>query len=183
MITHEKASTYIQLRRQIEGSGFEIQAIVLDGRKGIREVFSDLPVQMCQFHQIMIMRRYLTQNPRLESAKELKLLCRNLCDISKDEFIETFNEWNEKWSEFLNERTYDEDGKWRYTHRKIRAARRSIITNLPYLFTCQDHPELKIPKTTNCVESINSKLKELTRIHRGYNMDLKHKIITEILSK
>ncbi len=41
-------------------------AAVIDGRKGGKEVFSDVPVQMCQYHQLMILRRYLTMNPRLE---------------------------------------------------------------------------------------------------------------------
>jgi len=183
IITYEKSSNYLELRHQIEKRGFTITAIVIDGRKGIRQVFSDIPVQMCQFHQLMILRRYLTLNPRLEPARELKQICKNLCQMEKDNFLILFNEWNREWSDFLKEQTYDESGKWHYTHRRLRAARRSIITNLPYLFTYQDYPEMNIPNTTNCLESLNAKLKELSRVHRGYSNQLKANIIAEVLAK
>jgi len=75
------------------------------------------------------------------------------------------------------------DGKWHYTHRRLRSARRSIITNLPYLFTWQNYPELKIPDTTNYAESVHLRIKELLRVHRGFNSALKQKIIKEILAK
>ncbi|PIS28946.1 MAG: hypothetical protein COT43_05180 [Candidatus Marinimicrobia bacterium CG08_land_8_20_14_0_20_45_22] len=182
IITYEKSSTYLELRRRIERKGFTITAVVIDGRKGVREVFSGIPVQMCQFHQLMILRRYLTLNPRLESAGELKEICKYLCKMEKDEFIYIFNKWSEKWFGFLSERTRDDAGKWHYTHRRLRSARRSIFTNLPYLFTYQDYPDLGIPNTTNCLESLNAKLKELTRVHRGYSKQVKLKIIAEILA-
>jgi len=103
--------------------------------------------------------------------------------MEKDNFLILFNEWNREWSDFLKEQTYDESGKWHYTHRRLRAARRSIITNLPYLFTYQDYPEMNIPNTTNCLESLNAKLKELSRVHRGYSNQLKANIIAEVLAK
>jgi len=68
------------------------------------------------------------------------------------------------------------------THKRIRSARKSIKRHLPYLFTYQNYPELDIPNTTNDIESMNSKIKDLLRIHRGYSKKLKDKIINEILS-
>ncbi len=183
IVKSETSFEYRKLKLQIENLGFTIQAVVIDGRKGIKEVFRDIPIQMCQFHQLMILRRYLTMNPRLEAAKELKQICKNLCKIKENEFVVKFNNWNVKWYEFLKEKTFNENGKWFYTHKRLRSARRSLITNIPYLFTYQNYSKLNIPNTTNCVESINSKLKELTKIHRGFNIDLKCKIIDEILSK
>ena len=171
------------MRKYIEEKGFRILAVVLDGRKGIKEVFSDVPVQMCQFHQKMILRRYLTLNPRLEPAKQLKHLCENICKDEEIIFMKKFHKWNKKWAEFLKERTYYENGKWSYTHRRLRSARRSLQTNMPFLFTYQKYIEFNIPNTTNSVESINSKLKGLTRIHGGFNSQLKCKIIDEILFK
>jgi len=41
------------------GQGFIIKGIVCDGRKGLLQGFAGLPVQMCQFHQAAIVRRYL----------------------------------------------------------------------------------------------------------------------------
>lgn len=46
-------------------SVFIILAIVVDGRPGIRTVFADLPLQMCQFHLIQIVNRYITKKPKL----------------------------------------------------------------------------------------------------------------------
>ena len=119
IIAYEKSSIYLQLRHRLEQQGFQITAIVIDGRKGIREVFSDVPVQMCQFHQLMILRRYLTLKPRLKAAKELKAICKNMCKMEKDEFVALFEKWDKDWYNFIYERTYDENGKWYYTHRKL----------------------------------------------------------------
>ena len=96
----ENIETYIKLRREIEGKGFEILAAVTDGKPGLRDVFSDVPVQMCQFHMKMIMRKYLTLRPRIEAARELKTLTNNLTKISEDEFKIEFIKWNIKWYEF-----------------------------------------------------------------------------------
>ena len=182
-IQTESKSVYITLKQKIETQGFKIIAVVLDGRSGIRNVFKEVPIQMCQFHQLSILRRYLTLNPRLKASKELKVLCKNLCNYSRKEFEEKFKNWNTRWNDFLKEKTVTENGKWHYTHRRLRSARRSIVTNIPYLFTYLEYPNLKIPNTTNHVESINSKVKEFTSVHRGFKIELKHKIIAEILWK
>jgi len=42
-------------------NGFIIEGIVCNGLRGMFALFADYPVQMCQFHQICIVRRYLTQ--------------------------------------------------------------------------------------------------------------------------
>ena len=182
-IERETALIYKTLRSNIELHGFIVLAAVIDGRKGVKEVFTDVPVQMCQYHQLMILRRYLTMNPRLEAGRELRTISKNLCNVNRSEFEQHFVQWCEKRDSFLKERTYNVDGKWRYTHRRLRAARRSLMTNLPYLFTYQDYPELEIPNTTNYAESIHSKIKDLLRVHRGFSSELKQKIIREILTK
>ena len=179
----ENIESYKNLRREIESKGFKILAAVTDGKHGLRELFKGVPVQMCQFHMKMIMRRYLTLRPRIEAAQELKILTTNLTKISETEFNNEFTKWDNKWSEFLKERTLHPNGKRSFTHRKLRAARRSIRRHLPHLFTYQNYPELDIPNTTNDIESMNSKIKDLLRIHRGYSKKLKNKIINEILSK
>jgi len=182
-VSIENIESYRNLRREIESKGFEILAAVTDGKHGLREVFSDIPVQMCQFHMKMILRRYLTLRPRVEAAQALKKLTNNLTKISETEFNKEFIKWDNKWSLFLKERTAHPNGGSSFTHRKLRAARRSIIRHLPFLFTYQNYPDLNIPNTTNDIESMNSKLKDLLRIHRGYSKKLRNKIINEILSK
>ncbi len=51
--------------------GFTIKAIVCDGRRGLLQLFPGLPIQMCQFHQVAIIRRYLTKKPKMQASKEL----------------------------------------------------------------------------------------------------------------
>ena len=65
-ITSESKKIYLKMKNEIESQGFSITAVVLDGRTGIRSVFKNIPIQMCQFHKLAILRRYLTNNPRLE---------------------------------------------------------------------------------------------------------------------
>ena len=182
-IRTESKSVYMNLKQKIEAQEFEIRAVVIDGKRGVKEVFQPIPVQMCHFHQILIIRRYITQKPRLEAAKELKKLVSNLCKFKQEEFVTSFEEWCTKWENFLKERTYKEDGSWHYTHQRIRSARRSIKSNLQYLFTFEKYPDLYIPNTTNELESLNAKLKNLLYIHSGYKRYLKDKIIEEILFK
>ena len=182
-IRTESKAVYKNLKNKIVGQGFDIKAVVIDGRKGVKEVFSQIPIQMCQFHQISIIRRYITKKPRLGAGKELKNLVYNLCKSNEEKFISEFQNWCLKWNEFLKEKTFKEDGSWHYTHQRLRSARRSIKSNLPYLFTFEKYPELNIPNTTNELESINAKLKNLLYVHGGYNHDLKIKIIEEILWK
>lgn len=182
-VVSERKESYQDLRNEIEKAGYTVAAAVIDGKYGLKEVFLDIPVQICQFHQKMILRRYLTQNPRLEAAQELKILTSELTRISESKFKEDFRKWENQWSMFLNEKTFHPDGSWSYTHRKIRSARKSIKRHLPYLFTYQNYPELDIPNTTNDIESMNSKIKDLLRIHRGYSKKLRNKIINEILLK
>lgn len=49
-VKSETIQDYRNARHLLEFGGFKFLAIVLDGRPGIRNVFSDIPVQMCHFH-------------------------------------------------------------------------------------------------------------------------------------
>ena len=68
----ETNSLYIQGVKELQSKGFEVLAIVCDGRKGLLQSFDNIPVQMCQFHQVAIIRRYITKNPKIHASIELK---------------------------------------------------------------------------------------------------------------
>jgi len=166
----------------VQDQGFKIRAITLDGRHGVRKLFSDIPVQMCHFHQKQIIRRYLTSNPKLPAGIELKAIVDTLTYITEEKFTAKFNTWCNKWDYFLKERTTNPiTGRWCYTHKRIRSARRSVKTNLPYLFTYLKYPELNIPNTTNSLDGSFAWLKQKLGIHRGYTYQLRDKIIEHIL--
>jgi len=149
---------------ELQSKGFEIAAIVCDGRRGVIQSFKDIPVQMCQFHQAAIIRRYITKNPRMAAAKELKVVVDLMKQTDKESFDGALKEWFKKWEDFLNERTTNTDtGKSFYTHKRLRSAYRSLKTNLPWLFTWYDHIELKIPNTTNSIDGHFADLKNKLR--------------------
>jgi len=76
--------------------------------------------------------------------------------------------WYLKWQDFLAEKTLNpETMRWHFTHRRIRSAYRSIKTNIPYLFTYLEYPNLDIPNTTNSLEGAFSNLKIKLQNHRG----------------
>ncbi|PIZ00526.1 hypothetical protein COY62_02165, partial [bacterium (Candidatus Howlettbacteria) CG_4_10_14_0_8_um_filter_40_9] len=84
LIPYETIYEYALGRTVLEQKGFRIAAIVLDGRTGVRNIFSDIPVQMCHFHQKQIVRRHLTNNPKLESGIELKRIADTLCNTKEE---------------------------------------------------------------------------------------------------
>lgn len=183
-VRSETPGQYDQLRSKLEYSGFRVKAIVLDGKRGVRQVFSDIPVQMCQFHQVAIVIRYLTRKPQLEASKELKEIVLSLTVCNENAFNKLLFDWYNKWQEFLKERTVNPwTDKWFYTHKRLRSAHRSLKTNLPYLFTYQKYPELNIPNTCNSLDGSFTTLKNLLRNHRGMSRENRYKMICQILRK
>jgi hypothetical protein len=180
----ENAEIYRRAKEAVESIGFVITGVVLDGKRGIRGVFEGIPVQMCHFHQQAIITRKLTNRPKLTAGVELKSLSLKLCKSKKDDFIRLLSDWHNRWEDFIKERTVNsETGRWHYTHKRLRSAYFSLKNNLPYLFTYEDYPALKLPNTTNSLEGSFAQLKELVLIHRGLNNGLKRKMIDEILGK
>lgn len=183
-IINENTDAYWKGRTELEKKRFVIQAVVVDGKRCLKSVFLDLPIQMCHFHQVAIITRYLTRRPKLEAGKELKKITLLLTKSNEKEFTILLDNWFEKWEEFLKERTINpETNKWFYTHKRLRSAYRSLKTNLPYLFTYQKYPELNIPNTTNSLDGSFSHFKSLLRMHKGLKRARRYKVICEILGK
>lgn len=168
----------------LKSKGYKIVGIVCDGKRGMFKAFKDIPVQMCQFHQLAIVTRYITKNPKLAAGKELRQLSMLLTKTDKESFTGALEEWYKKWKGFLAERTINhETGKWHYTHKRLRSAYRSLKSNLSWLFTWYDHPEFDMPNTNNSLEGVFSNLKNKLRIHAGLKMFRKRKLIDELLAK
>jgi len=183
-IPSETKENYALLRASIKSRGFKLMAVVLDGRTGIPRVFSDLPVQICQFHQLQIVRRKLTLRPETEAGQTLLTIGFSISKKTEAVLAHELEEWFKKYGAFINERSYTTGTKrWRYTHRRVRAAYNSLKRNLPYLYTYQKYPDLKIPNTTNSLDGYWSRLKNLLSAHRGKSKERIRKIATEILRK
>ena len=155
---------------------YKINGIVCDGLKGIFKQFSQYKIQMCQRHQIDIVRRYLTKNPKLQAGKELYYLTKNITKLTENEFITLFKQWEEKWINFLNERSKDEaTGKTHFTHKKLRSACRSIKNNLQYLFVYEQVNGM--PNTNNSLEGTFTALKNCLRNHNGMSKENRKRFI------
>jgi hypothetical protein len=179
-VHQETNQLYIQGIEEIARRGIKIQSIICDGRKGLFRLFGkEIPIQMCNFHQVAIVRRYLTKKPKMEASKELWQHTLLLTHIDKESFESGLSAWFMRWEDFLNERKVDEKGKKRYVHKKLRSAYRSLKINLPWLFTWYDNIHLKIPNTTNSIDGHFSDLKNKLRNHNGLSIARKKKFIDE----
>jgi hypothetical protein len=158
----ETANDYKQLAEELMAQEFVIQGVTIDGKRGVAKAFGSIPVQMCHFHQIAIIKRYLTRKPKLEASIELLKLCRRIPTSTQTRFADALSQWHGKYGAFLNEKTINPTtGKLSPTHAKLASAYRSLITNLPYLFTYKNHKEFGIPNTTNSLDGgVFSQLKK-----------------------
>ena len=178
----ETNTQYLKGIKYLQSSGFVIIAIVCDGRRGLIQSFKTIPVQMCQFHQVAIITRYITKRPKLLASIELKEIVSLMKQTDRESFIGLLNQWHTKWKPFLNERTINEEtGKSFYTHKRLRSAYRSLKTNLKWLFTWYDYYHLNIPNTTNAIDGHFSNLKNKLRNHNGMSLQHKKKFIDEFL--
>ena len=114
-IENETASDYEKAIRSIEERGYTIFGIIIDGKKSLFTLFSDYQIQMCQFHMKQVIRRYLTQNPRLKTTRELKGLLDTLTVSSGRDFKINYAQWKEKWKDTLVKRSLLKCGKKLYS--------------------------------------------------------------------
>ena len=165
--------------------GVHPKAAVVDGKKGVIEMLESygIHVQMCQFHQKKIIRKYIRKNPVLPENCSIKELSNDLTRTHRKMFEDMVYVWRAKNYGWLHERTWFEDGRWEYTHKDSRSAVNSLFKNLPYLFTFEDYPELNIPNTNNKIEGIHSELKRRLANHRGLKKDQKIKFVRIFLSR
>ena len=165
-IAHEHVQDYVNAINYIKSSGYVIDGIVLDGVQALFSIFAEYKIQMCQFHMVAIIRRKLTKNPQLEAGKELLNLAYRMKHMCKVEFVHEFEQWKKKWKSFLNEKTTNEiTGRSIYTHQRLRSAKISISTYLPYLFTFEEVDGM--PNTNNLIEGTFTDLKKNLRNHPG----------------
>jgi len=181
--SHESTSSYQVAYAHLCNLGFTFSAIVSDGRFVACDwLFPGIPVQMCHFHQIQIIIRYLTLNPKLTAGVELLDLVRTLPKTDEASFTDAFRLWERTWHDFLQEKTVDpETGRQSWTHRRVRQARDSISTHLPYLFTYEKYPDLNIPNTTNSLDGSFKKVKTAIAVHSGLTLAHEMKLALSLM--
>jgi hypothetical protein len=177
-VRYETSALYLSGISEITRRGITVQGIVCDGRHGLFGLFEDIPIQMCQFHQIQILHRYLTRKPKAQAATELKKLTLKITKQTKVDFVNSLTDWYSHWADYLNERVQSSSTrKTYYTHKRLRSACLSLKRHLPYLFTFEDCKELMMPNTTNALDGQFADLKNKLRNHNGLSKERKMKFI------
>ena len=131
-VERETNALYMQAVAALREKGVVIQSIICDGKSGLLGSFPDIPVQMCQFHQIKIIVRHLTRKPKSLAAQAQRALSLTLMESTQAAFEAALKRWYEQYAAFLNERSVNEEtGHSHYTHKRLRAAYNSLKRHLP----------------------------------------------------
>jgi len=185
-VGEETNGAYLAGIARLREAGLDVVAAVCDGKRWLAEQIQalDVPVQLCQFHFLKTMTRHLTRHPRMEAGSELRSLALGAKRLGGAAFTAALETWRVRHESFLAEKTVaPSTGRWRYTHRDVRAAYRTALRWLPNLFTYEKFPALGIPNTTNTLEGTFSHLKRKVNVHRGLNDETKRKMISLILNQ
>lgn len=89
-VKYETNALYAAALAGLKAKNIEIQSIVCDGCKGLMQPYSDIPTQLCHFHQVQILNRYLTRNPRTDAGKALRQLAPGLKYSTQSSFQAAF---------------------------------------------------------------------------------------------
>ncbi len=182
IVKNENNTDYKNGIQELVDEWWNIKAIVCDGRKGLLWWFWDIPTQMCQFHQVAIIRRYITKRPLLQANKDLKWITHLLKQTDRETFEYYIEQYGIYYDDFLKERAIWSDGRNHYIHKRTRSAYSSLKNNLKYLFTWYDYIwQVDIPNTTNWLEGFFSHVKTKLRVHSGLKQERKIKVILSLL--
>ena len=178
-INHEHLADYTDAVESIESRGYVIKGIVLDGIRSLFDEWKEkYKLQMCQFHLKQLVRRYLTLNPRLLAARDLKALVDGIVTYDEADFLAQYQAWKDKWKDTINKRSLSSiTGKQHYTHKKLRTVMNSVDFYLPYLFTYQHEDCSGMPNTNNKIEGTFTDLKKNLNNHSGMSASSRDRFI------
>lgn len=185
-VRYETVSGYLEGVEWLRENGFKIYGVVIDGLRGLGESLKLYPVQLCQFHQMMTVRHYLTSNPDIEASQKLLSLVNSMVRMDKESFVGAFDEWYLEYKDVLNERVQDRRLKKRtppYMRPRLRSAYLSIRRNMKRLWTFYDYRDRVIPNTNNGLEAIFADIKSKVRVHSGLTCEHRMKLIDEYISR
>ncbi len=182
LVSNENNTDYKQWVEELQKQWWIIKAIVCDGRSGLLWGFWDIPTQMCQFHQVAIIRRYVTKTPLLQANKDLNWISYLLKQTDRESFEYYLELYWEYYDSFLKEKSLWKDWKLHYIHKRTRSAYFSLKRNSKYLFIWYDYIwKIDIPNTTNWLEWFFSHVKTKLRVHSWLKKERKIKVILSLL--
>lgn len=150
--------------------------------KAARAIWPGARIQRCTVHVARRVKEFTTLSPKLEAGQELLGMANTLLKVKDADaaalWLAAYAGWCTKWDAFLKESTV-RDGRRQYVHEPLRRARRSLnaVIRDGTLFTFVELArELggEWPSTNNAIESMNARIREMLRLHRG--MPMEHRI-------
>lgn len=150
--------------------------------KAAKRIWPKARIQRCTFHAANQVRRCTTLRPKLECGQELLGIANKLGDVRDADkaasWLGEYTSWCTRWERFLREFAI-KDGRKKYVHERLRKARRALnkLVQDGTLFTFIEMQEIyggTWDATNNVIESVNARLREVLRLHRG--LPLMHRI-------
>lgn len=186
----ERTVDYEVATDTIEAMGYSILMATIDGRRGVQHMLEQrgIPVQYCQFHQLMTITKCLTKRPRLPQNIELRAIALTLAQTDEVTFEAALAAWYKKHGTWLKER--DPITK-RWAHERTRRAYFSLVRHLPNLFTYRhDYIQAHVAKTGKKAANTTSPLdgrfgvwKDKLRPHRGISKQRTVTILCSFFSR
>ena len=147
---------------------YHIASFTVDGgkqiKKTIEEIYPKSKIQRCITHIHRQIQNYISKNPQHPCGKELQVITRFQNLIHQESFIYFFTKWENKWSEFLKEKSSSWGRSW-YIHRRLRQARSHIKNAIPFMYSFLDDENTK--RSSNDIEWYNWVLSDHIYMHRG----------------
>lgn len=151
---------------------YEIEVFVIDWgkqiKKAVEEIFPTAKIQRCLTHIQRQVKNCISNNPKSDCGKELQKIITFEKFWNKENFIKEFNLWNEKWVDYLKEKSTKWNKSW-YTHKKLRWAKSHIKNAIPYMFYFLENENIK--KSSNDLEWYNWVLDGHIFNHRWLRID------------
>lgn len=98
-IASESIHEYELCLNQLDAMEYTFTAFVIDGRTGVRQFlmkrYPGKPIQLCQFHQIETVKRYIPMRAKTEAGKRLRQTL-GLAKTYAAEFEQDLNNWYAK---------------------------------------------------------------------------------------
>lgn len=186
----ERTVDYEVATDTLESMGYSIIAATIDGRRGVRNMLEakGIPVQHCQFHQMMTITQCLTKHPRLIQNIELRAIALTLVRSNEIAFEDALAGWYEQHGAWLKERDIVTK---RYAHERTRRAYFSLYRNLPNLFTYQhdylqeytEQTGKKVANTTSPLDGRFGVWKSKINQHRGASKQLTITMLCSFFSR
>ncbi len=186
----ERTVDYEVATDTIEAMGYSIIMATIDGRRGVRNMLEErsIPVQYCQFHQLLTITQCLTKHPRLPQNIELRAIALRLTRTTELALEELLADWYGRHGKWLKQR--DPVTK-RYAHERTRRAYFSMVRNLPNLFTYQNdymqqyaaETSKKRANTTSPLDGRFGVWKDKLIPHRGASKQLTITILCSFFSR